>query len=312
MKWIKKGLIFRPDNNYDWMVSHAQRPLVDNRNDEVLRIYFGTRDRNNRTVTSFIEVAAKNPQNVLYIHDKPVLGLGKLGCFDDSGAMPSWITDSGATKYLYYTGWNTGGTVPYRNSIGVVISHDCGQTFTRLSDGPVLDRNYNEPYFCAAPCVLVDNGVWRMWYSSCIKWEIYNGKPEPFYHLKYAESADGINWRREGKVCLDFKASDEAAITTPSIIREEQIYRMWYSYRNYREYRTNTKESYRIGYAESKDGLLWDRKDEFAGIDISDATWDSEMISYPFVYKQRDQTVMMYNGNGFGKTGFGYAILEES
>lgn len=312
MKWIKKGLIFKPDNNYEWMISHAQRPLVDKLDDDVLRIYFGTRDQNNRTVTTFIEVEAVNPQNVLYVHNKPVLCLGKLGCFDDSGAMLSWIINRGAVKYLYYTGWNTGTTVPYRNSIGVAISRDCGQTFTRLSDGPIVDRNYTEPHFCAAPCILVENGLWRMWYSSCVKWEVYHGKPEPLYHIKYAESDDGTNWRREGKVCVDFKSSDEAGVTTPSVLREGQTYKMWYSYRDLREYRTNPKHSYRIGYAESKDGFIWNRKDESSGIDISETGWDSEMVAYPHVYKHRNQTLMVYNGNGFGRSGFGYALLGEN
>jgi hypothetical protein len=312
MKWIKKGLIFKPDNNYDWMISHAQRPLVEKLDDDVLRIYFGTRDQNNRTVTTFIEVEAVNPQNVLYIHNKPVLGLGKLGCFDDSGAMLSWIVNRGAVRYLYYTGWNNGTTVPYRNSIGLAVSCDYGRTFGRLSDGPIVDRNYTEPHFCAAPCVVVENGIWRMWYSSCVKWEIYDDKPEPFYHIKYAESDDGKNWRREAKVCIDFKSSDEAGITTPSVLREGLIYRMWYSYRHLKEYRTNAKHSYRIGYAESKDGLDWNRKDESVGIDISETGWDSEMVAYPHVYKHKDQTFMVYNGNGFGRSGFGYALLEEN
>src|SRR5438552_3980645 len=147
MNWEKKGLIFAPHNNYHWMVSHAQVPLVDRVDENTLRIYFGTRDGQNRTVTTFIEVEADNPSRVSYVHDRPVLGLGKLGCFDDSGAMPSWIVDRDSDKYLYYTGWNTSTTVPYRNSIGLAISRDGGLTFDRAFNGPILDRTYFEPHF---------------------------------------------------------------------------------------------------------------------------------------------------------------------
>ncbi len=310
MKWEKKGLIFVADNNYDWMCTHAQVPLVNRISDNVLRIYFGTRDKLNRTVTTYIEVEADNPHNVLYVHDKPVLGLGQLGCFDDCGAMPSWIVNHGDMKYLYYIGWNVSATVSYRNSIGLAVSKDNGQSFTRLYDGPIMDRTHLEPHFCACPCVMLEDKLWRMWYLSCVKWEMYKGKSEPYYHTKYAESNDGINWHRKGVVCIDFKSSSEAGIVRPSIIKEDNLYRMWFSYRGIDDYRMNKKHSYRIGYAESADGVNWDRKDEAVGIDISEDGWDSVMIAYPYVYEHKGKKYMIYNGNGFGASGFGYAYLE--
>jgi hypothetical protein len=311
MKWIKKGLVFAPDNNYDWMVSHAQAPIVDKVNDDVLRIYFGTRDKLNRTVTTYIEVEADNPQNILYCHDKPVLGLGKLGCFDDSGAMPSWIVNYGGVKYLYYIGWNVSATVPYRLSIGLAVGNDDDQSFARLCDGPIMDRVSSEPHWCAAPCAIVEDGIWKMWYISCVKWEVYNGKPEPYYHIRYAESADGINWDRRGIICVDFRSSDEVAISRPCVVRADGIYRMWYAHRGIKDYRKNKEHSYRIGYAESFDGIEWTRKDETVGIDVSENGWDSIMIAYPYVYKHKGRRYMIYNGNGFGRSGFGYAVLEE-
>jgi hypothetical protein len=309
MDWQKKGLIFTPERNYDWMTSHAQVPLVDRVNENLLRIYFGTRDENNRTVTTFIEVDANDPSQVSYVHDRPVLGLGELGCFDDCGAMPSWIVDRGSAKYLYYTGWNTSTTVPYRNSIGLAVSEDGGRTFSRVYDGPILDRTYREPHFCAVPCVLIEDGKWRMWYLSGVGWELVNGKPEPRYHIKYAESLDGIDWDRRGVVCIDFKSENEAGIVRPSILREGGIYKMWYSYRGLENYRTDQKTSYRIGYAESKDGIGWTRKDEIGGLTVSPSGWDSEMVAYPYVYAQGQTKVMVYNGNGFGKSGVGFAVL---
>jgi hypothetical protein len=35
------------------------------------------------------------------------------------------------------------------------------------------------------------------------------------------------------------------------------------------------------------------------------------MICYPCVVEVDGRTLMFYNGNGFGQTGFGYAVLEE-
>ncbi|MEM7034905.1 MAG: hypothetical protein AAF629_35525, partial [Chloroflexota bacterium] len=310
MQWKKMGLIYKPDNVHPWSVSHAQVPIVDRVNDDVLRIYFGTRDKTNRTVTTYIEVEADNPQHILYVHDKQCLGLGELGCFDDSGAMPSWIVNQGDLKYLYYIGWNTGVTVSYRNSIGLAVSHDQGRTFERMYPGPIMDRTKTEPQFCACPCVIVENGLWRMWYLSCVKWGVYKGHTEPFYHIKYAESHDGIHWDRQGIVAIDFKSDHEAGIVRSSVIKEDGLYRMWYSYRGYKDYRTETTVSYRIGYADSNDGTTWTRKDEQVGLDISNTGWDSEMLAYPYVYRHKGETYMIYNGNGFGRSGIGYARLQ--
>ena len=80
---------------------------------------------------------------------------------------------------------------------------------------------------------------------------------------------------------------------------------MWYCYRGQKEIKT-----YRIGYAESKGGLVWERKDELAGIDVSASGWDSECICYPYVFDYNNERYMFYNGNGYGKSGFGLAILE--
>ncbi len=311
MHWEKRGLIFAPKYQDGWMCSHAQVPLTDIISDQVIRIYFGTRDNLNRTRPTYIEVNANQPERILYAHDQPVMEIGALGSFDDCGVMPSQILNVGGVKYLLYTGWNTSTTVPYRNSIGLASSDDDGQTFTRLYQGPILDRTHNEPHFCATPFVLIENGIWRMWYLSCTKWMIYDNRPEPFYHIKYAESADGTHWNRSGRVCIDFKDSDEGGLARPTIIKDDDGYKMWYCYRGSRSYRTDMSQSYRVGYAESDDGIYWQRNDDKTGIDTSVNGWDSEMIAYPFVYCYSNKKYMLFNGNGFGKSGFGYAVLAE-
>jgi predicted GH43/DUF377 family glycosyl hydrolase len=141
-----------------------------------------------------------------------------------------------------------------------------------------------------------------MWYVSCTRWELEDNQPKHYYHIKYAESNDGIHWERTGRVCIDFESSDEYAISRPCVVKDDDIYRMWYSYRG---------ESYRIGYAESEDGIHWERKDEEVGIDVSPSGWDSEMIEYPFVFDHEGKRYMLYNGNGYGKTGIGLAVLAE-
>jgi len=36
------------------------------------------------------------------------------------------------------------------------------------------------------------------------------------------------------------------------------------------------------------------------------------MIEYPFVSSHQEKVYMLYNDNGFGKSGFGLAVLEQS
>lgn len=307
MPWQKQGLIFCPRGEYEWNRSHAQIPVADHLNNDTLRIYYGTRDAKNRTHTSYIDVDASNPGRILYEHDAPILPLGKLGSFDDCGVMPSWVLDHEGCKYLYYIGWTVRNTVPYHNSIGLAISDDGGSSFQRFSDGPLFSPTVLEPYFTGTSCVLIENGVWKNWYLSCTKWEMINGRAEPFYHLKYAESGDGICWRREGRVAVDYKSGDEGGIVKASVQKRDGRYEMWYAYRKGWGYRDDISRSYRIGYAESVDGIEWCRLDDKAQIDVSIHGWDSRMLTYPHVIDHGPNRYLFYNGNKFGQTGFGYA-----
>lgn len=303
------GLIYAPKGEFYWNKSHASVPTVYKVNDDVLRIYFASRDEGNRTHIGFIEVSADDPKNIIYEHDKPVICPGKAGMFDDCGAMPSHVIDVGDEVWMYYLGWNVRNTIAYHNAIGLAVSRDGGVTFEKFSEGPLFDRNYIEPYYSAVPFILREGDLWRMWYLSNTAWVEFNGKSEPYYHIKYAESKNGIDWHREGKVAIDYKDNNECGIVRASVIKDIDKYRMWYSHRNLNNYREDKTNSYRIGYAESEDGLLWVRLDEIVGIDVSDTGWDSEMIEYPFVYDHGGERFMVYNGNTFGRTGFGLAKL---
>ena len=283
------------------MQSHASVPVAEGLGGNLFRIYFSSRDGFNRSHTGYVVVDIDRPDTIMDLSTTPVLGPGALGEFDDSGAMATWLVSHEGRKYLYYIGWNLGVTVPFRNSIGLAISK-LNDDFVRYSNGPIVDRSVREPHFCASCCVLPGKEFWRMWYLSCTGWRMQNGKPEHRYHIKYAESADGISWRRNGLVAIDYANDQEFAISRPSVIQDTDRWRMWYSFRG---------RSYRIGYAESEDGLRWKRLDSRAGIDVSSSGWDAEMIEYPFVFDHQGQRYMLYNGNDYGRTGFGLAVQDD-
>lgn len=308
MQWTKKGVIFAPNGQYDWMISHASIPVVDTIDAQTVRVYFGARDKQNRSRIGYVDLDPDDLTHVLKVSAEPVLPLGPIGTFDDNGMMPSCLLDHQGQKYLYYIGWNPQVTVSYRLAIGLAISSDQGTTFHKYSPGPICDRDLDEPFFNTTPFVRIENGLWRMWYVSCTGWEIINNWPEPRYNIKYAESADGIHWKRTGITCIDYDPFTQA-ICSPFVVRADHKYSMIYSYRSAHDYRTDPTKGYRLGYAESLDGLNWERKDDEIGITFSEDGWDSAMMEYASIFEHRGKMLLFYNGNGFGKSGFGYAEL---
>ncbi|MFC3907938.1 hypothetical protein ACFORL_02430 [Legionella dresdenensis] len=306
MKWHKLGHIFCADRQSDWMYSHAMIPVAEQIDNTLYRIYFSCRDKHNRGHGAFLEVDMRDPTKVIYVHDKPVLEPGELGCFDDSGALPNAIVNVNNKKMLYYTGINLGVTVKIRNSIGLAQWNEKTQCFERCFQGPVIDRTRNQPHFVATPEVIYENGKYRAWFTSCVRWEETPEAAKHFYHLEYAESVDGINWERNGTVAIGFRDQHEYALGVPRVIKDNDCYKMWFCSRA-----TENCDTYRIRYAESPDGIHWERKDDAqVGIDVSPSGWDSQMICYPFVFDHEGQRYMLYNGNHYGKAGFGIAVLE--
>jgi hypothetical protein len=142
-----------------------------------------------------------------------------------------------------------------------------------------------------------------MWYVSGSEWRPGPAGPRHYYDIRHAESNDGVRWRPTGDVCVTYAGKDEHAFSRPCVVKDGGLYRMWYAFRG---------EAYRLGYAESRDGLRWERRDEQAGLAAAADGWDAEMVCYPAVLDHRGRRHILYNGNGYGRTGIGLAIEEEA
>lgn len=304
--WLKKGILLNIEHYNDWMISHACVPTAINIDQNTIRVFYAPRNKDGKSIPTYFDVAADDPTKVKYIHDKPILELGQLGTFDDDGIMPcSAVRVSENCIYLYYVGWNPSVSVPYRNAIGLAISEDNGQTFKRAFQGAIVERSKEEPFFTASPYVIKEENKWHLWYASSTGFVVVNGKPEPLYEIKYAHSDDGINWNRPNITCIPPSKPYECT-ARPTVIKEDGVYKMWFTFRGSFDYRDGA-ESYKIGYAESKDAINWVRNDELSGIKLSENGWDSKMQTYPSVIKIENKKYLFYNGNGFGKTGIGLA-----
>ena len=169
-----------------------------------------------------------------------------------------------------------------------------------------MARSEHDPCLVTSPWVLRDGAEWRMWYVSGYAWTEDEGRLDSHYHIKYAESVDGIVWRRDGRVCLDHVHPGEKNIARACVLPPDAggRWQAWYSF--------SAGAGYRIGFATSADGLAWDRSDEAAGIGVSPQGWDSEAVAYPAVVRHRGRRFMFYNGNGFGRDGVGLAVEDPS
>lgn len=301
MAWKKLGRILDPDS--DWVGSHAQVPtsLVL---DDVVRVFISTRNAQGKSLCYAVDLDRHDPLRVVARHREPCLGFGVPGTFDDEGVMPSYALKRDGRTYLYYSGWNQRLTVPYHNAMGVAVSDDDGLSFRKLFEGPIMDRTATEPYLAVTPTVLFDEGLWKMWYVSGTRWLEVNGKYEPLYVIKYAESEDGYQYTRFPEQCLESRFPTEA-FSRPCVIREDGLFKMWFCSRASEDYRDGAG-SYRIRYAESVDGRTWTRFDD-EGIPPSVEGWDSQMTCYPFIFESGGHKYMLYNGNRFGTSGFGLA-----
>jgi predicted GH43/DUF377 family glycosyl hydrolase len=300
MKWRKLGRIYAPDGRKPWMRSHAANPIPEPLGGDRFRIYFSSRDDRNRSSVAFVDVDLNDPSTILHEAEDPVLGPGERAMFDDCGVSIGCIVPVGAQRYLYYMGWHLTVTVPWQNALGLAISDGPGEPFRRVSTFPIVALNEIDPYTISYPWVLYENGSFRMWYGSNVAW---GPQPSDMRHLiKYAESTDGLHWTRPNRIVIDFSGPWEYAICKPCVVKDEDRFRMWFCSRG---------TTYRIRYAESEDGLAWTRLDDRAGIDVSAEGWDAEMIEYPCVFDHHGARYLTYAGNGYGRTGFGLAVLEE-
>lgn len=293
MKWNKRGILFVPDGRHPAMQSHAALPttLGD-------RVYFASRDGEGRSHIWWVEHGSTP--------DEPVLSPGAIGCFDQHGVFPACLVEADDRVFLYYIGWTRGAEPPlFYASVGLAISDDGGATFERHSAAPIMARSAHDPCLVTSPCVRRERDLWRMWYVSGYRWVREGGALASVYHIKYAESDDGIEWRRDGRVAIEL-ADGEKNVARPCVVRDGDLYRMWYCY--------NRGEGYRLGYAESRDGLGWTRRDEHVGIALSESgAWDDRAMAYPWVSRTGNgERVLFYNGNDFGREGFGWAVEDRA
>lgn len=306
MQWKKLGLVYKSEKQAQqgtWNSSHGMIPTPLAMGNGVVRVFTTFCDESGISRPGYVDLDENNLTNVIKVSHAPLLDIGVDGTFDENGVLTCSVVRVNDELYMYYAGFELGTKVRYRLLTGLAISRDGGESFERVQKTPVLERSSKELHFRCGPFVLYENNKFRMWYVGGSDWVTVNGKPMPVYNIRYIESDDGINWPDEGEVVLDISDEDEHGFGRPYVLFDEnkKCYKMYYSVRK------KSFHAYRLGYAESKDGINWERKDAELNLDVSETGFDCDAIMYTAHLKIKEKNYLLYNGNDFGLDGFALA-----
>jgi predicted GH43/DUF377 family glycosyl hydrolase len=311
-KWEKLGRVFDPTEiiNRHWLKEFAQAPSVVIF-DTYVRVYFSCRPRADEigqyvSYSAYVDLDRNDLMKILEVSEYPILELGEKGTFDEFGTYPVSVIENDGKFLVYYGGWTRCESVPFNVAIGVAQSDDGGKSFKKFGSGPVISYSPDEPFILSGPKIRKFNNKFYLFYIAGSKWIANDGKPEPVYKIRMAESKNGFDWKKLGRNLIPDRLDNDEAQASPDVFFQNGVYHMFFCYRRGLNFR-GKEGGYRIGYAFSDNLIDWRRDDAQVGIDVSDEGWDSEMISYPHVFALDGEIYMLYLGNSVGRFGFGIA-----
>lgn len=300
MQWEKRGLIFGANNRSEWMDNSALQPtpvLLDDR----IRVFCGFRDKAGVGRVGYVDLNPESPSKVIGYSERPCLDIGKPGCFDDNGVVPCAVTRVDDKLFLFYAGYNIGYHVRMTIFCGLAISEDNGVSFYRTSNVPIMDRTDNEFLFRVIHTAIKTESGWIFYYGAGNHFLQGKKKTLPVYEVERLEVSDLSDLKNEGQKIIG-NEGDEYRVGRPYVVKDGKKWKMFFG-------GGSEAVTYKLAYAESKDGVTWVRKDSELNMEFSETGWDSEMMSYPSFVRYKEKAYLFYNGNNYGFDGFGYAEL---
>jgi predicted GH43/DUF377 family glycosyl hydrolase len=317
MKWERLGQIYDPRSHKlpNGCFGFAQSPQAVVF-DDFVRVFFSTRERDTLTTfrshVTFVDFE-KDLTTIRRMSTQTVIPLGELGCFDEHGIFPMNVLREGDRIHAYTTGWNRKRSVSADASIGYAYSDDEGLSFRKHGNGPVLTASLTEPFLVCDAFVQKFGQQYHMWYIFGVRWFVdeIDKSPQRVYKIAHAVSEDGINWARSAQPIIEDRIDSNECQALPTVIMRNGLYLMFFCYRNASGFRTDRTKGYRIGCASSTDLSTWKRDDALVPLNVPEQSWDSDMQCYPFAFQCENQHYLLYNGNEFGRNGFGIATLKD-
>lgn len=300
MRWRKLGQLYSPQSVHPKLVSHAANPLAILLEGDLFRVFYDGRDPQNRSSVGFVDVDILKCK-VMYIHNKPVFEHGPENSFYSHGVSIGNCYEADGHRYILFMGWQFPQGGHWRGDIGRLRLND-DFSLELDDDKPFMGLDARDQVSLSYPWVLRERLQYHMWYGSTVTWDAGNG--EMLHVINYATSMNGHEWNRLG-LALPYELGVAQVFSRPTVVADPDGYHMWFSCRS-----GKPGQKYRIGYAHSMSRENWELRLADSGIDVSQSGWDCEMIEYPYVFDHKGQRFMLYNGNGYGRTGFGLAVSE--
>jgi predicted GH43/DUF377 family glycosyl hydrolase len=231
--------------------------------------------------------------------DRPILSLGKKGEFDDMHIFAPCVTWHRGKFMMWYPGACCSARHRVYN-MGLATSRD-GIKFEKHPASPVFGFG-NDKDSILTPTLLrksdgsllLENGRLRMWFTRTD----LMAKKLGLHSLHEITSRDGIKWSAPSPVLLEHAYA-------PTIIKENGIYRMWYTDVEY--------EPWKFRHALSKDGRKWAVHQR--PVLTVNQKWEKKNLFYPTVIKINDVYHMWYGsyweGQPESKTALGFAVSQD-
>ncbi len=245
----------------------------------------------------------------------PVLAKGEPYGSDFYALSDCWVINDKGTYKMWYTG---GGAVYpdtiLHSSIHYATSTD-GVNWQKHNQNPVLDVSSTawDSLGVETASVLVDEDAipsqrYKMWYAG-------QTKNEYEYDIGYAYSANGIQWVKHPDPVVVVGQTgewDNYFLEGPSVIKENNSYKMWYAAFDYNADGQVSDYKVAIGYATSTDGINWVKYSGNPVLLPSNDEWDAVYVQDPHVVKYNGGYHMWYGGtdvydNYFQQTGYAFS-----
>ncbi len=291
----RMGRIFIPDGSVAQISSHASNPFIKVSDRGEVDVFFSPRDDRNRShVWRGALSLGENGLSLSALDSSPILAPGST--FDVDGVTMGCIHQHEGRSLLYYVGWKLEPDVPFRTQIGLAIAEQGDRDYRRFSSEPIIPRDEIDPHSFSYPFIMnSDDGEFWMYYGSATYWK---DSTETQHHvIRLATSSDGIHWKKREEPVLA-PEENEIAVVRPAVYRTTQGYEMYFCSRA-------ANGPYRIVHATSVDGLNWQRDPIPLDFQTSEGEFDSEMQCYAVRAELQGREFLIYNGNSYGKTGFG-------
>jgi hypothetical protein len=304
MEWKKLGLIWNSSKCLSWGNMGTLTPTPYLIGNNTIRVYCGIRDEHGIGRIGYFDVLESDPCKVIGFSTEPILDIGIPGAFDDNGMLLGDIIKVGDSIRMYYVGFQLQTKAKFLAFGGLAVSEDNGNSFTRYSNAPIIDRDDGGLFIRAIHGIrALENGGFKIWFSQGSSWEIIDGKPFPNYSIATMESADGLTFARNKGESIHLQRPNEYRLGRSRVFSFGENYHvMTFTY-------GKPTGEYESGYAESSDLVNWVRKDNW-GLYPGAHSFDSRHLAYPALIRtNNDEIYCFYNGDDMGNGGIGVAKL---